>query len=315
MMRKLLLNGMEVCTSGLTQRSFRAAACDLLLHVTPRNKTEALAAFKQAGELGVYRGLRVSGIADLSFLREFPLLLYLEVVDQPRVNTRHLDSLRNLRGLHLETPGAGLDFGCFPELEVFSGDWHADNRSLDRAGELRRLHLRHFHPPASDLSELAGVTRLEHLKLTQTSITSLAGLETLEDLRYLEVAYAPKLEALDALATHACGIRELAFEKAKSIRSYRPIAAVGFLRRLRLSSCAPMPDLKWVAGLDRLDFFSFVETNVVDGDLSPLLELPRLRYVGTLDKRHYSIKCDALNRILDQRHAQAAAARHPPGTP
>ena len=41
-----------------------------------------VAAFKRQGALGKYRGLRISGIADLGFLAEFPLLLYLEVLDQ-----------------------------------------------------------------------------------------------------------------------------------------------------------------------------------------------------------------------------------------
>lgn len=40
------------------------------------------------------------------------------------------------------------------------------------------------------------------------------------------------------------------------------------LRRLQLTTCAPIPDLQWTAGMDSLDFFSFVETKVEDGDLS-----------------------------------------------
>ena len=59
-MRELRMNGMEVGASELTQRPFRAVPCDLLLHVTPRNKAKVLAAFRQAGELGPYRGLRIS---------------------------------------------------------------------------------------------------------------------------------------------------------------------------------------------------------------------------------------------------------------
>ena len=42
-------------------------------------------------------------------------------------------------------------------------------------------------------------------------------------------------------------------------------------------------------------------TNVADNDLSPLLQLPKLRYVGTMDKRSYNYKCDALNKLLAQR--------------
>lgn len=307
-MRGLRLDDREVCTSELTHRAYRAVPCDLLLSVTPKNQAEALAAFRQAGALGGrYQGLRVEGVTDLSFLAEFPLLLYLELVGDTRVNTPLLDGLQNLRGLYLESPGAGVDFACFPELEVFSGGWHAGHRNFARARELRRLRLRNFRPQAADLSDLAHLTRLEDLELTQTTVTSLAGLETLEDLRYLEVVTASKLASLDALASPGCGVRELTLSKAKSIPSYRPLASVSHLRRLKLSSCASMPDLRWTAGLNRLDLFTFVETDVADGDLTPLLGLPRLRSVGTLDKRHYNMKCDALNETLARRNGGAGA--------
>jgi hypothetical protein len=300
-MHDLRLNSVKVCTSSLSQRPFRARSCELLLKVTRANKNKALAELKRTGELGDYDGLRISGIADLSFLKDFPRLLYLEIVDQKRVNTRHLDCLENLRGLRLETPGAGVDFACFPHLEVFSGDWHADNRNLDRGRELRRLSVWHYHGRSADLTDLAGLIRLEQLEITQTTLASLAGVELLEDLRYLDVAYASKLRSLEPLATGGAGIRELSLSKLPNAQSYRPLASIPQLRRLKLSSCAPMPDLRWTAGMNQLDFFSFVETIVEDGDLSPLLKLPKLEYVGTMDKRTYNYKCDALNQLLAAR--------------
>lgn len=299
-MRDLRLNGIKVSASFITQRSHRAAYCDLLLTVTPENQKEALAEFRRAGELGPYRGLCISGIGDLGFLQEFPLLLYLEVLSQKRVNTRYLDSLENLRGLRLHSPGAGIDFACFPNLEGFIGDWHAENRNLDKSHELRRLRIWKFNPRSQNLATIANIARLEDLELTQTSIASLSGLETLEDLRYFEIAYSPKLKSLSTLASCATGLRELSIEKAKNIKTYDPLGSVSRLRRLKLSSCAPMKSLKWIEGLQHLDFFSFVNTNVLDGNLSHLLKLPKLRYVGTMDKRHYNYKCDDLNAHINQ---------------
>jgi hypothetical protein len=303
-MIQLRLDGIDVSASELTQRSFRAAPCELLLNVTPDNKTTALATFNKVGEFGPYSGLRVSGIADLSFLADFPDLLYLEILDQKRVNTRALDGLENLRGLRIDTPGAGIDFACFPELEVFVGDWHVDNCNLDRSQELRRLSVWQFKPRTADLSMLANITRLEQLEITQTTISSLEGLETLQDLRYFSLCYAAKLQSLDPLTSSGTEIRELEIQNAKKIASYQPIAAVSRLRRLILSSCAPMADLKWTKGMDYLDFFSFVNTNVEDGDLSPLLNLPKLRYAGTMDKRHHNYKFEQLNELLSQRAAE-----------
>jgi len=57
--------------------------------------------------------------------------------------------------------------------------------------------------------------------------------------------------------------------------------------------------------MNRLDTFSFVETNVEDGDLSPLLELPMLRDVGTMDKKHSNYKFEQLNELLAERESIA----------
>jgi hypothetical protein len=217
------------------------------------------------------------------------------------VNTRRLDGLSNLRGLKLEMPGSGIDFACFPRLEVFEGDWHKDNRNLTKCHDLRSLSTWHFNPPSRDLSEFANLPWLDQLFVAQTNIATLSGLETLEDLRYLTIAYASKLESLTSFAKGECGIRQLEFQTVKKIASYEPIGSIKMLRRLMLSACAPMKNLQWTAGLTKLDSFSFVETNVLDGDLSSLLQLPKLRYVGTFDKKHYSHKMDDINAVLKNR--------------
>ena len=36
--------------------------------------------------------------------------------------------------------------------------------------------------------------------------------------------------------------------------------------------------------------FRFVDTNVIDGDLTPILQHPNLVNAGFLDKRHYNLK-------------------------
>jgi hypothetical protein len=300
---KVQLDGVEVYASGLTQHARRAAYCDFLLPVTTANQKAALREFARVGPLDKYRGLHVSGIADLSFLAEFPDLLYLEIVDQPKVKLQPLAGLPNLRGLRIETPGTGIDFSWFPLLEVFVGDWHADNVQMQRCRELRELRVWGLRPKSADLTVLAGMVRLEQLEITKTNLTSLAGIETLEDLRICKIAYAPELTSMAALGGGELQLRELDLSHAKKIQSYEPIAACRWLRNLKLSSCTPLADLHWLAPLQRLEFLSFVDTNVVSGDLTALLDLPELRYAGSMDKRHYDPRIDVLNEQLARRHA------------
>lgn len=73
-MRMLVMNETEVCTSSFTQRSYRAASCELLVCVS-RHRTNAR---------------RVDGIADLSFLADFPHLRSLEACGQKNFNPRPL---------------------------------------------------------------------------------------------------------------------------------------------------------------------------------------------------------------------------------
>jgi hypothetical protein len=57
-----------------------------------------------------------------------------------------------------------------------------------------------------------------------------------------------------------------------------------------------------IAGLTELEKFFFpVSTNVLDGDMSVLLTLPRLKNVAYQYRRHYSHKSDEINRRLKAR--------------
>lgn len=300
-MSDLRLGDVEVYTSGLSQRPFRATPCTLVVPVTADNQNTALKNFRRLYRSGECQGLHISGIRDLSFLNEFENLLYLQIEGGKRVNVKSLEDLSNLRALYVESPGCGLDFSCFPELEGFGGKWHVENENLDEARELRWLKLDSFNPTSKDFSDLAGIPRLERLKIVRSTVLSLTGIQTLEDLRYADLFYMSKLETVDALSASSVDIRELAIEKAKAITSYKPIASIQRLRRLRLSDCTAMPDLKWTKGMKYLDFFSFVDTNVEDGDLTPLTKLQKLRYVGTMNKRSYNYTCEELHELFDQR--------------
>jgi len=80
-MSGLQSDGVDVRFSCLTHKVFKASPCAVLLPMTPGNKDEMLVKFRHHGTFGNYSGLWISGIADLSFLQDFPDLRYLEVVE------------------------------------------------------------------------------------------------------------------------------------------------------------------------------------------------------------------------------------------
>jgi hypothetical protein len=297
---RLLVNGAEASTSSLSVRVGHAAPCEVLAVVTPDTSEPEVAQLTEDVGHGVFSGLRLVGFDDIRVVRLFPSLRYLEVDTARGVDLRPIESLDNLRGLHLNSPSSGLDFGCFPLLESFIGDWHADNRNLSSLA-ISDLAIWNFRPTSGDLRMFADLTCLVNLTITKTTVREFGGIEQLEDLRRLSVSYAPKLTSIQALEVRELGLRDVRLESAKKVKCFVPLSRLQFLRKLMLSACAPMPDLSWLQPLRRLSYFSFVDTNVESGDLSPLLELPSLRYAGTLDKRHYSHKCETLNELLEKR--------------
>ena len=117
----------------------------------------------------------------------------------------------------------------------------------------------------------------KHAGLTHVGLAHMGKLETLSD--------ADRLPRLDVLECSGCG----------KLQEHAIMGQAKTLRILRLNRCGEVPNLGFLDGLPSLEEFRFVGTNVVDGDLSPLL---RLRSVGFDRKRHYSHTPKQLDALL-----------------
>jgi hypothetical protein len=62
------------------------------------------------------------------------------------------------------------------------------------------------------------------------------------------------------------------------------------LKVLCINSCSPVDNLDFLKHFPNLIDFRFVDTNVLDGNLNPILEHPTIRTVGFLNKKHYNYK-------------------------
>ena len=63
------------------------------------------------------------------------------------------------------------------------------------------------------------------------------------------------------------------------------------IETLRMFKCGSVPSIHFIDDMSNLKAINFVETNVLDGDLTPCL---RLESVTTLDKKHYNLKAEQL---------------------
>jgi hypothetical protein len=138
-------------------------------------------------------------------------------------------------------------------------------------------------------------------------LASVEFLDAFHALRKFEVSYAKKLTNLDGLSYVASTLEELELGHLPKISRYEHIlAGMKLLKKLRLSKCPPLADLKFVQALPKLEFFSFVDTNVLSGDITPCMGL---KYVGFLDKKNFNCTWNRSENRLVLKSANKAKSK------
>lgn len=226
-------------------------------------------------------------LPNLSFLSRFPWVENLSILHSEMVDISAVSSLRNLH--YLEISGATkqpLDLSNFLLLRELRVQWWPKLRFGDALVLLRSLSLSHYAPASADLTGLPQIPQLEDLDLVQARNLTLSGIDRFPGLKRLTLAYFPRLIDLSPLTAFTDEVLDsLEFGHCPRIEHHDQVRVIRSLRRLAFNQCGEIPSLSFLNDLQELESFSFVGTNIVDGDLTPCL---RLRFAGFLDKRHYS---------------------------
>jgi hypothetical protein len=131
-------------------------------------------------------------------------------------------------------------------------------------------------------------SKLLYLEMNLANFKDLSGIDRFEKLKRLELHYCTKLVTdfnISALKD------TLEFLHINQSKKYTPTAELFQLKNLKvlcLNACGSVDNLKFLNFFPKLIDFRFVDTNVLDGDLTPILEHPTIRTVGFLNKRHYN---------------------------
>lgn len=233
----------------------------------------------------------------LDFLRDYPEVRGIALSDAAKIGITGLRFLeQSLKDLGVGDNRQALDLSRFPKLEVFSGDWHPKLRISDDCTSLRGLYLSRYRPKSKNLTELADLPALEQLALVQSPLTSIEGIGRFGRLTRLELAYLTKLESVAALEELADGRLDfLHCDVCKKIRDHGSVTKVPSLRVVRFNGGGEIPSIGFLDDLPHLEEFRFVDTNVIDGDLRPLL---RLKSVGFFNKKHYSHTPEQVDALI-----------------
>jgi hypothetical protein len=134
----------------------------------------------------------------------------------------------------------------------------------------------------------AGLVNLESLAILNAPLENLDGLVALKRLRFLRLANLKRLASL-AGNEKLANLEDLEIHTCRAIRSINEIGCLLQLKRLALSNDGDIESLKPLENSSGLESVLFYEsTNIVDGDLSPLLREKALARVSFQNRRHYS---------------------------
>lgn len=219
----------------------------------------------------------------------------LSVLDRSIIDLDPIGRLQALEELSIQAAGnAVLDLGTLAQLRSVSGEWALIGRTIGAVAELESVITWLFGDV--DLHAFRDHVMLKTLTIKDAPhLASLSGVGDLCDLANLTIAGAPRLQEIDDVAGLAGSLRELKFEGCPRIDAIDDVGALVDLRFLEVSQCGDVGSLAPIESLTQLaTLYAWGSTRILDGDLSPLTRLPRLKEVRMRNRRGYSPRVDQL---------------------
>lgn len=234
---------------------------------------------------------------DISFLKELPSLRGVEVYSWGVKDLTPLQSLKELEYLGLQCEfSKAPDFSDFKSLKICKLLWRPKAKTIFSCSSLSLLNIVNY--PSGDLTDIESMKDLQRLQLTSKKLVSLSGVEKLVSLSTLDLAECSKLENLSGV--EKCQqLETVELEGCKKIHDISLLGELKNIKNLVLTDCGKIRSLQPLASCRLLENITFVgDTIIEDGMLAPLLDIPQLKKMWFVDKKHYSHKRDQVATIL-----------------
>jgi internalin A len=214
----------------------------------------------------------------------------LDVLDREIMDLAPIERLRDsLEDLSVEAaPRAELDLGALPHLRSVAGEWVLLRGTLGAVNELQDVITWQFDEV--DLHAFRDHFGLRRLTVKEAPyLESLSGVADLPELAVFGVFLARRLRDIGEVAGLASSLRRLELQDCPAIDAIDDVESLVHLRFLSLSECGDIASLAPIEPLQQLEtLYAWGSTRVLDGDLSPLARLPRLREIRMRNRRGYN---------------------------
>jgi hypothetical protein len=253
-----------------------------LLKIRAASFVEDIAFIVEKGLAGVRcNANEVSLLADY----RFPELCVHDNIFVPKsdLDLSNIASMTQLTGLTLDCEGLHADLRRLDRLEELEVIVGKRVQLPAQTPSLRKLTLRKFSPQPSDLGLLPDAPLLDYLWIVAGSLASVEGIARFRSLELIRLALLPKLMRVAPL-TSLLSLRRLDIEACPNVIDIDQLRDLRSLEVLYIHNKS-IPSIAFLTDLPALQEVNLGETNVLDGDLSPLLRIPSVHFVN---RKHYS---------------------------
>ncbi|GAF18463.1 hypothetical protein JCM19046_3039 [Bacillus sp. JCM 19046] len=207
----------------------------------------------------------------LEFLKEIPSVTKLHIVSSKLMDFSALHYLPQLEQLLLDVDLKQPFDLTGLSLKKLALNWSKDVRGIETLVHLEELRLSQYKPASYTLSELKALSKLSVLELTGGSIRSLMGLDQFIHLRHLSLSLIKTLRTLSLTKEENQNVSEVWIEGCNNIEDLSDLHQLSEVRKLVLTQVGQVPSIQFITKMKQLTYFAFLESEIVDGDLTPCL--------------------------------------------
>ncbi|MFC1224119.1 hypothetical protein ACFE6N_09940 [Pedobacter sp. BG31] len=177
--------------------------------------------------------------------------------------------------------------------------WIADNNLSNSEYAI----IWHLKEKLSSFGNLTESDKLLYLELNLANIKNFIGIEKFSNLKRLELHYCTKLASDTGLMALKDSLEFLHINRSKKFVPTEELLSLKKIKVLCLNECGDIDNLNFLSNFPELIDFRFVNTNILDGNLQPILDHPTIRSAGFLNKRHYNYKNEEIDSLLEDKFA------------
>ena len=191
-------------------------------------------------------------------------------------------------------------FDQIDELNFYQGNLKEEEFDIEKFKNVEYSILWHLKIKQQSFDKLPKSQNLKYLKLNWANLKELNGLTKFPNLKRLETHYCTKLESLEGIK-NVDKLEYLHINQSKKLQLGEQILKLADIKVLCLNGCGEIQNLDFLSKFKKLIDFRFVDTKIQSGDLRPLIEHPTIRTVSFLNKRHYNMKDEQVEKILNEK--------------